>query len=287
MKKILIIGAKGMLGQALEKVFSSSLDYAVTSWDKDSIDIANETQVETLILEEQPEVIINCAALNKVDLIENDEQIFEQAKKINGFGPKYLAQVAKKIDAVFVQYVTDYVFDGEKGEYVETDETNPISKYGISKELGEKNVQKIGGKYYLIRISKLFGEPGSSEGAKSSFFQLMLNLAQEKKKLKVVNEEKSRFTYVPDLAQATKELIEKKYPFGIYHLTNEGSATWYEGARKLFELAGNKKIKLVPVSSAEFPTVAKRPRSSVLLNTKFPKLRNYEQALKEWLDLKK
>jgi len=129
----------------------------------------------------------------------------------------------------------------------------------------------------------LFGLPAQSENAKKSFFETILNLAKKKKELKVVNSEKSCFTYTPDLAEATKELIEKEYSYGVYHLINEGAVTWYEGALRLFELAGIKNIKVIPVGSEEFSRPAKRPLSSILINTKFPKLRNYEEAMKDWL----
>jgi dTDP-4-dehydrorhamnose reductase len=180
--------------------------------------------------------------------------------------------------------VTDYIFDGEKGEYIESDEKSPISKYGESKSRGEDNVKEVGGKYYLIRVSKLFGLPGKSENAKKSFFETMLSLAKDKKELRVIDSEKSCFTYVPDLARATKKLIEEEYDFGIYHLINEGAVTWYEGVLKLFEIARVEGVNVTPVSSSEFSRPAKRADSTVLINTKFPKLRNYEDAIIDWLD---
>ena len=118
-----------------------------------------------------------------------------------------MAKVAKDIDSIFVQYVSDYIFDGEKGEYFEDDKPSPISNYGQSKAEGERRVEAVEGKYYLIRISKLFGRPAKSEAAKKSFFEVMLGLAKEKDELKVVDSERSCFTYTPDLALATKDLI--------------------------------------------------------------------------------
>lgn len=282
-KKALIIGAKGMLGQELASVFSAGSKYDVLAWDREEIDITDKAQLKKKIIPQRPDIIINAAAYNAVDKAEEDEAEFDLAKKLNSESPQNLAQMAKKIDAIFVQYVTDYLFDGEKGEYTEKDETSPISNYGISKARGEKNVQKVGGRYYLIRISKLFGNPGQSDAAKKSFFEIMLRLAKEKDELKVIDDEKSCFTYVPDLAKATKELVEDGYEYGIYHLINEGPVTWYEGVLKLFELAGVENVKVIPVASDEFPRPAKRASSTVLLNTKFPKLRHYEKALKEWL----
>jgi dTDP-4-dehydrorhamnose reductase len=285
MKKVIIFGVKGTLGTQLKKEFSEIGEYAVMGLDKDELDITDSEKVSELITKESPQIVINAAAYNAVDKAEKSETEFELAKKLNGEVPKILAEAAKKADAIFVQYVTDYLFDGEKGEYVESDQPNPISNYGISKALGEKNVRDVGGKIYLIRISKLFGDPGKSSQAKKSFFEVMLALAKEKDELKVVDDERSCFTYVPDLAKATRQLVEGDYEFGIYHIVNEGPVTWYGGAKKLFELIGNKKIKVVPVGQDKFPRPAKRASSTVLVNTKFPKLRHYEEALKEWLEL--
>lgn len=282
MKKVIIFGAKGMLGNELVKVFSSENKYEVFALDKEELDITKEEDISDFIEKEQPEIIINAAAFNDVDGAE-DEEGFERAKKLNGEVPGALAVAAKNCNATFVQYVTDYLFDGEKGEYTEEDEPSPISNYGISKALGEKNVQNVGGKHYLIRISKLFGKPGTSPDAKKSFFATMLFLSQDRDELKVVDDERSCFTYVPDLASATKDLIEEGYDYGIYHLVNEGAVTWFEGAIKLFELVGNKEIEIIPVGQDEFPRPAKRASSTVLLNTKFPPLRHYEEALKQWL----
>lgn len=286
MKKIIIIGKKGMLGGELVNLFSSDKNYKVVAVDIDEIDITDKEQVDILVLKEMPDVIINAAAYNAVDKAEEDDKEYEKAKRANGEAPKFLATAAKKRGAIFVQYITDYVFDGEKGEYTEEDLTNPISRYGKSKELGEKNVLKVGGDHYLIRTSKLFGRKGNVEGSKKSFFGTMLKLARTKDSIKVVDGERSCFTYVPDLARATKELIEGNYQFGIYHLVNENAVTWYHSVKTLFEIANRKHTNVIPVGSDEFPRPAKRPHSSVLLNTKFPKLRNYEEALKEWLSMR-
>lgn len=283
MKKVLVIGAKGMLGGEIARQFSQDKNYEVLGWDFGEIDITDAESADEKIRQAQPDILINCAAYNNVDEAETEEG-FKKALALNTDAPKKLAEIVKEIDAVFVQYVTDYVFDGEKGEYIENDEKSPISKYGESKAKGEDNVKQVGGKYYLIRISKLFGLPGKSENAKKSFFETMLTLAKEKNELKVINSEKSCFTYVFDLANATKKLIEEKYSFGIYHIVNEGAVTWYEGVLKLFEIVGIKNVNVLPVTSDEFPRPAKRAKSTVLINTKFPKLPHYEDAIKDWLD---
>ncbi len=284
--KIIIIGANGMLGQALLKRFKKDNKYEILAWDRNEIDIGDEKSVNKKIFAESPFIIINSAAHNAVDQIEEDEENYALAKKINGDGPKYLAIAAKKSGSILIHYVSDYIFDGEKDSYLETDVPRPISRYGETKLAGEENVKKNLQKYYLIRTSKLFGAPAKSEKAKKSFFASMIGLAQTNKTLAVVDEELSCFTYVDDLAQATRKLIEKKFPFGIYHLVNEGAETWYSALKKIFSFTGLTAIEILPVPASNFPRPAKRPCRSILKNSKFPKLRNWEDAARDWLENK-
>ncbi len=315
-KKILIIGAKGMLGQELVKIFKKDKDYKVTAWDKEGLNITDQKQVNKKITELKPDIIINSAAYNAVDKCEDPKE-YKKAILINGEAPGYLAKIAKKIGAIFVHYSSDYVFDGDFSKflepsgcthicqtcalhknfqpafgYKESAKPNPISNYGKSKLLGEKEIQKVKGKNYIIRLSKLFGKPGKSESAKKSFFDTMLELGKKDKIIKAVDEEISCFTYAPDLAKKTKEIIEAKKIFGIYHITNSGACTWYEAVLELYKQAGisavggsasGGKAKVIPVSSAEFPRPARRPSFSVLINTKLNPLRNYKEALREYL----
>lgn len=305
--KILIIGAKGMLGQELVKLFKKDECYKITAWDRENLDISSQKEVDKKIVALNPKIIINAAAYNAVDKCEEDKNENKLAIKINGQAPGYLAKITKKIGAVLVHYSTNYVFDGSLEKFLEPagcthscqscglhknfqpvlgydedSKPNPISKYGRSKLAGEKAVQKIGGKYYIIRLSKLFGKPAKSESAKKSFFGVMLDLGRKNKSVKVVDEEISNFTYAPDLAKKTKEIIEAKKTYGIYHVTNSGSATWYEAVLELYKLA-KIKTKVIPVSAEEFPRPAKRPAFSALINTKLNPLRNYKLALKDFL----
>jgi dTDP-4-dehydrorhamnose reductase len=305
-KKILIIGAKGMLGQELVRVFRRDKDYAVTGWDREELDITNQKQVVKLISAVKPKIIINAAAYNAVDKAEDPKE-YRVAKKINGLAPGYLAKAAKKIGATFVHYSSDYIFNGEpqinfepegctgscsgcnlhqkfvpKIGFDENDKPKPISNYGKSKLLGEKEMQKIKGKNYIIRLSWLFGKPATSQDAKRSFFDVMLELGKKNKEVKGVDDETGQLTYAPDLAKKTKEIIESKKPFGIYHITNSDPCTWYEAVVELYRQA-KIKTKVKPVSSDEFPRPAKRPPYSVLLNTKLNPMRSYKDALKEYL----
>ncbi len=281
--RVLILGSHGMLGQDLVKVFEADQNWEVFAYDREEIDILSEKSLHEAIEKTDPSVVVNATGYNAVDKCETDEIEYELAKKINGYGPGMLAKICKEKEIPLVHYVSDYIFDGEKGEYAEDSKPVPISNYGRSKLLGEEEIRKNTDKFWLIRTSKLFGNPGRSMMSKKSFFDTMIQAAKDNNILKVVDEEKSCFTYTPDLALETKKIIEEKIPFGIYHVVNEGACTWYEAARELFKLA-KMEVELVPVPSSEFPRPAKRPRSSVLLNTKLKPLRSYKDALKEYLD---
>ncbi|PIR94877.1 dTDP-4-dehydrorhamnose reductase [Candidatus Falkowbacteria bacterium CG10_big_fil_rev_8_21_14_0_10_37_6] len=281
MRKVLIIGFRGLLGQELAGVFSRAI-----LWDKKEVDITDKNKLNAMLSKVKPDVVINAAAYNAVDNCETTDG-FKLAKKINDDAVGYLADFCSKNNALLIHYSTNYVFSGNKKEgYNENDVPAPISKYGYSKLMGEKKITaKKNLKYYLIRTSKLFGVRGKSEFAKENFFDIMLKLANEKKDIKAVDDELSNFTYAPDLAQATKVLLEQNYEYGVYHIVNENPATWYHGARKLFDIL-KLGVKLIAAGSDEFSRPAKRPRHDILINTKFPKLRNYEDALHEFLKLK-
>ena len=285
--RILILGARGNLGGQLVKVFSVDKN-EVIYWDKEEIDITDRELIIKKINDIRPDVIVNPAAYNAVDKCEESDEEYEIAKKINIDGPKFLAEAAIQVDAILVHYSSDYVFDGKnKKGYIETDEPNPINRYGKTKYHGEKRIIEMSGnglKWYLIRTSKLFGPKGESEQTKESFFDLMLRLSNEKKEFNMVDgEEISCFTYTPDLAIRTKELIDKNCSYGIYHIVNSGPCSWYEAAKFLFTFINKSDIKLNPIKSEVYPRPAKRPAYTVLLNTRMEPLRNWQEALKEYL----
>lgn len=272
-----------MLGNYLQKVLASN--HEVIAFDKDDLDIKDKTKSLEVIKKIQPEVIINAAAYNAVDKIEESESDFELAQKVNADAPGILAEIAEELNIVLVQYSTDYIFAGNKKEgYDESDEAKPISKYGETKLAGEENVRKNCDQYYIIRTSRIFGLPGSGEGSKKSFVDTMLWLVNEggKEKLDVVDEEVSAPTFAFDLANSTKEILESKQDFGTYHIINEGSCTWYEFASEIFKIS-NKQVVLNKVTTDAFPRPAKRPAFSVLNNNKFKKLRSWQEALGEYL----
>jgi dTDP-4-dehydrorhamnose reductase len=310
MKKILIIGAQGMLGQELVKFFKKDSGYKVVAWDRKDIDVTKEKEVSKKISVVKPTIIINATGYNALDKCEADKKEYQLAKGLNGLAPGYLAKAARKNKAILVHYSTDHVFSGEpvisepqgcshscancglhegftpQIGFNENDKPKPVNKYGKTKLMGEKAVQKNTKNYYLIRLSKLFGNPGLNESAKRSFFDVILEAAKKNSEVNGVDEETSCFTYAPDLAKKTKEIIDDQKPFGIYHVINSGPATWYEGAKEIYGLLGIK-TKLTPVSGDEFPRPAKRPFYSVLINTKLNPLRDYREALQEYLKIKK
>ncbi|MBI4050818.1 MAG: dTDP-4-dehydrorhamnose reductase [Candidatus Doudnabacteria bacterium] len=277
--KILIIGSKGMLGQTLMEVFGSSSE--VIGWDRDEVDLVEIKNQKSKIKNLEADLVVNAAAYNDVDRAEQEPEI---AGAVNGYAVGNLAKICKELDIPLVHYSSDYVFDGVKKEgYVEADKPNPISAYGYSKFLGEQELQKNTDKFYLIRLSRLFGSEAQVIGAKKSFASKMLELAQKQKEIEVIDEELSCPTYAPDLAQKTREIVEAKLPFGIYHCPNSGNAvTWYGFAAEIFKIAVIN-VKLIPVPAERFPRPAKRPAFSVLLNTKLPPQRPWLEALQEYL----
>ena len=227
-------------------------------------------------LPQTPDVVINCAAYNNVDGAEQDPK---QAFLINATAVGKIAEACNNLGIPLVHFSSNYVFDGEKGEYVEDDKPNPLSEYGKSKYQGEKLLRENCFKYYLIRTSVLFGQEAESDLAKKSFIQIMLELREKTDTIKAVSDEINSLTYVADLAQAVETLIVKKYPFGTYHLVNSGQASWYDFAQEIFKLE-QEDVKLIATDSSEFTREAPRPKKSVLLNTKFPELRSCRKHLK-------
>lgn len=273
---VIILGAKGMLGGELKKVFPGAV-----AWDREDID-ATDTEglrqkISSLTL--QPSALINCVAFNDVDGAEERREV---AFLLNGETPGRLAGLAKELGIPFVHFSSNYVFDGESGEYREDDAPQPLSAYGESKAAGERAVQQQGGRYYIVRTAVLFGPKGESELSKKSFIDIMLELSQKTDTVRAVSDEVNSVTFAKDLAEHVKMLVEGGSPAGIYHVTNSGQASWLDLAREIFSITG-KDIKLEPVPSTEFPRKAIRPKKSVLLNTKLPTIRPWQVALREFL----
>ncbi len=293
MKKILILGSRGMLGQELVTQAKNN-GYEVIGWDRNDLDVRDFEKLDTKILYLKPSVIYNAVAYNAVDACEQDEEEYKQMWKLNVEVPIEIAKISKKIGATFVQYSSDYVFGMHKKDidyndgYSEFDKVGAVSKYGKSRIEAEKNISQIldGKKYYIIRLSKLFGKPASSKNAKKAFFDFMLEKGREAQKsgekIKAVDGEVSKFTYTKDLALESISIVDENSESGIYHITNEGACSWYEGLVELYNIVGLNDVVVEPVSPEFFPRPAKRPEFSALKNTKRKPLRHFSEALREY-----
>lgn len=269
--KILLLGAKGMLGNYMAKEFGN---YELCACDKDDVDITSKEEISKKMNNIKPDFVVNAAAYTDVDGAESNQKL---AFEVNAEGVKNLAICCKKNDSILVHVSTDYVFDGSRDTYDEDAKPKPINVYGRSKYAGEKYLKLINPPYYLIRTSWLYGSSGKN------FVYAILDLAKKQKEISVVNDQRGSPTYARDLAESIRYIVEKKPAFGIYHRTNDGVCTWFDFARKIIEFK-KLKVKIKPMTSDKLDRAAKRPKSSVLLNTKLPKLRHWEEALKEFLD---
>lgn len=282
---ILVLGSAGNLGTALTEYGAEREDLKLIGWDKTDIDVSDQVLLSKKIIELKPEVIINTVAFNDVDACETSEEARTLANQLNVELVATLADIALEINATLIHYSSDYVFKGDSEiGYSETDEASPLSIYGETKLDGEKEIISASGKglqWYLIRTSKLFGPKGMSVGAKPSFFELMFRLSNTNPSLKLVNDEIGSFTYSRDLAAATIALLDDNAAFGIYHLINAGETSWHDAAKYFFETL-KKEVSLEAVSAEAFPRPAKRPKHSLLLNTKRPPLRTWQEAVSDY-----
>ncbi|HLF50998.1 dTDP-4-dehydrorhamnose reductase [Flavobacterium sp.] len=275
---VLVTGANGQLGQALQFVSKKypKIQFVFTS--SKELDITNKDSIKTVFEKEKPDFCINTAAYTAVDKAESEP---ENADLINVIGAKNLAEVCKDFNVTLLHVSTDFVFDGKKAiPYTEDDATNPQSEYGQTKLDGEKTIQEILENYYIIRTSWLYSDFGNN------FMKTMLRLAKERTSLGVVNDQIGTPTHAVDLAEALiKIILSDKKAYGIYHFSNEGAASWYDFAKKIFEI--NKvKIDLKPIPTTQFPTPAQRPKYSVLDKTKIKTvfgidIKNWEDSLIE------
>lgn len=280
----LILGASGNLGTQLKLAYKGK---DVTAWDRTDFDFLDFEMLKKKLLDLSPSLIINAAAYNAVDKCEEDETEAALAWRLNRDLPAVLADYCLERSIPLLHYSTDYVFGGDgrlSNAYTEISKPQPLNVYGQTKLGGEQEIARRalnGLRYYIVRTSKLFGPKGENAHAKASFFDLMLSLTEKQEELKVVDGEISCFTYTPDLATASKLLLDDQSPRGIYHLTNSGPATWYEALSYFFEMA-KVKTSIKAIRPDEWPRPAARPNYSVLDNTRRPKLRSWQEALLEY-----
>jgi dTDP-4-dehydrorhamnose reductase len=266
--QLALVGANGMLAQMVKML--APADYAITCLARPDFDISDRSNVFSVLTCIQPDVIVNCAAFTNVDGCETNE---EQAFRINGAGPGYLAVAALELGSTLVHISTDYVFPGDKMEpYMEGDPTGPVSAYGRSKLAGEQAIVSSGlTNYFILRTSWLYGPGGNN------FVETILRLARDREELRIVADQQGSPTYTEDLARAIFSLLAttKESPsYGLYHFSNNGSCTWYEFADSIVNLARSNNLpvkvgSLCPIRTEEYPLPAKRPAYSVFSKTKY------------------
>jgi dTDP-4-dehydrorhamnose reductase len=282
--KALIIGADGQLGTDLQKVIPAAESIPLTISD---IDVTDKDNVAKVIARHKPDVVINTSAYHRVDDCEDNDQI---AFSVNAFGVKNLCLACRENDAALVHISTDYVFDGSRGKpYMEDDLPNPGTVYGISKLAGELYARYMLKKYFVVRTCGLFGVAGCLGKGGGNFIETMLDLAKKKPVLRVVADQIVGPTYTFDLARKINELIRTQH-YGLYHVTNKGECSWYDFAKKIFELTGTP-VKLEKATTSEFKAKATRPAYSVLAHKNLNKIgmddmRTWDKALKAYLDEK-
>lgn len=277
--KVLVTGANGQLGyDVVKELQKQNIEcYGATRKDFDIIDFK---ATENFITNYMPDAIIHCAAYTAVDKAEDEPEL---CYKVNAEATENIAKICKKISAKLLYISTDYVFDGTKNGFYEVDDkTNPINVYGKSKLLGEIAVQRILKKYFIVRISWVFGEHGNN------FVKTMLRLGKEHKEINVVSDQYGSPTYTADLAPLLVEMI-KTDRYGIYHATNEGVCSWAEFAEEIFKIA-NMNVKVNHITTADYPIKAKRPLNSKLsklslLGNKFSLLSSVEYVLKIFMKI--
>lgn len=257
MKKILIIGGNGQLGNCFRKLapeYEDRFEFDFT--DSQTLNIIDRDQVSDYFYDFKPDYCINASAYTAVDLAETE---FEKAFAVNAEGVGNLAEACAENKTIFIHISTDYVFDGETNiSYSEDDFTNPQGVYGASKEKGEDLAMELQPKTIILRTSWLYSE------FNKNFVKSMLHLFEVKEELGIVDDQFGQPTNANDLAQAVMNIVEKETKtYGIFHFSNYPETTWFNFAQKIADFSGSK-IKLNPIKTSEFPTAAKRPKRSTM-----------------------
>lgn len=275
--KVLVTGGDGQLAHdVIYELVENDIPHK--SIDISDADITNENEIKNVINEYKPTHVVHCAAYTAVDKAEDNPEL---VYKINVLGTKYIAEICKEIDATMVYISTDYIFEGNGAAFYEENDTpNPQSVYGLTKYQGELEVQKTLEKYYIIRISWVFGVHGSN------FVKTMIKLGNERESLSVVSDQIGSPTYTADVAKLIIQMINTN-KYGVFHATNEGICSWYEFTKEIFEIL-DITCNLSEIKSIDYPTKAKRPYNSrmskdKLVNNGFSKLRPWKEALREMI----
>lgn len=275
--KLLVTGVKGQLGYDVCKVLSArGIEHRGV--DIEDFDITNAQATHDYIAAYRPDGVIHCSAWTAVDRAEDE---LEKVRAVNAEGSRNIASVCKEIGAKLVYISTDYVFPGTGERFYEPDDpTGPLGAYGVTKLEGEQAVQALLERYFIVRVSWVFGKNGSN------FIKTMLRLAETKSELNVVCDQIGSPTYTADLAPLLCDMVVSE-KYGVYHATNEGICSWAEFAEEIFRLAG-KDVKVNPVPTSEYPTRAARPLNSRMSKAKleemgFSRLPDWHDALVRYL----
>ena len=280
--KYALLGAGGQLGRDLQP----RLPGEVVAWTRQEADLTRTAELRAALEALRPDVVVNCAAYNLVDRAESDPAA---AFAVNAWGVRDLALACRDLGCVLLHFSTDYVFgldETRRQPWSETDAPGPVSVYGLSKLCGEYLVRSLCPRHFVVRTCGLYGVWGAG-GKGGNFVETMLRRAAEGKPLRVVNDQTCTPTYTADLAAAAAALTATPH-YGLYHLTQAGSCSWYDFARAIFETAGVQ-ADLAPITSREFGAAARRPGYSVLSGTAYerlglPPMRPWQEALAAYLD---
>ena len=279
---VLVTGANGQLGQAIQFVAGNYPNINFVFCSSSDLDITNKENCDSVFNKEKPDFCINAAAYTAVDKAESEP---EKAVLINVIGAKNLAEACKNFNSKLIHISTDFVFDGSKNSpYNETDLPNPKGVYGQTKLEGEIAIQEVFDAYFIIRTSWVYSQFGNN------FMKTMLRLASERDSLSVVSDQIGTPTNAVDLAECLLTIITQhptpntQHLFGIYNFSNEGQCSWFDFAKKIFEI-NQVKIDLTPIPTTQFPTPAERPKYSVLDKTKIKNafgvlIKNWDVSLK-------
>lgn len=280
--KVLVTGINGQLGHDVMGELKKRGHEAV-GVDIEEMDITDAECVKRVMTQTAPDAVIHCSAYTAVDRAEEEVEL---CRRVNAEGTKNVAEVCAGLDCKLLYLSTDYIFSGE-GErpWEPGDEPAPINVYGLTKFEGEQEIKSRMNKYFIVRISWVFGVNGNN------FIKTMLRLGRENGAVRVVDDQIGSPTYTYDLAVLLVDMIETE-KYGEYHASNEGLCSWYEFAKEIFAAAGMNEVEVTPVSSEEFPAKAKRPKNSrmskeELVKNGFNKLPSWQDAVKRYVPLAK
>lgn len=266
MRKVLIFGSAGQLGVELVNVFRSA-GCQVHPLTRANLDITDPAAVEHHITSIEPDLVINSAAYNMVDVAEQEPAA---AFQVNALAVRHMAVVCRQVDAFFVQFSTDYVFDGAAGRpYTEADAVHPLGAYAVSKLAGESYAQAYLDRVLVLRVSGVFGAAGVRT-ARSNFPELMLRLADAGKEIRVVEDHVASPSFAPAIAERTLELVNRDVR-GVLHLGGGRPVSWYEWAEMIFRASG-RRPQLKATNEREYRTAARRPKYSALANQRLAEL---------------